>query len=371
MKEYANAVTGFVKKRRRLSIVIAIALILGLYLLLNGGPVQDANGKPAPTARVVNVEVAKVEPVRLDDVLTLPGQTEALHDVLISSERAGRVEWIGFEEGQKVTIGDIIIKIDLDQANADLAKAQAAYELARKQAERRNELLAQEVLSKEEMDKANTELQTARSNLSQAQVSHDQGLIASPIAGRINELMVDPGEYVNPGAAVVELVDISQIKIEVNVPELDVRYLEVGQQVAVTVDAYADELWTAVVDFVAFKADEATKTFRVRVVTDNADSRIRPGILARVSLQRRVVEDAVTAPLFAIVDKGGERVVFVEENGIARARTVELGVVSDDRIQVLSGLNVGDNLILAGYNEVEEGVAVRTQFDRAREATDQ
>ncbi|MBU1247655.1 MAG: efflux RND transporter periplasmic adaptor subunit [Proteobacteria bacterium] len=358
-------------KRKWLSLSVLAGVLLLLFMTLSGGNGDDANATIHTKERITRVKTWTVVPMQLTDVLTLPGATEALHDVTVSAERSGRVEWIGPEEGAAVTENEAFARIDLDSAQADLSKARSAYDLAKKQAERRTELLDLKVLSKEEMDMANTELQSARSQLSQASKAMSQGDVISPVAGVINELFIDPGEWVNMGQPVAEIVDISSIRINVNAPEMDVRYLTQGQMVRVLVDAYPEATWDGVVDFVAFKADETTKTFRVQVVVDNQDLRIRPGMLARVSMARRVIENAVTAPLNALIDKGGERLVFVADGNKARAHTVKLGAISGSQIQILEGLAPGDELIVSGQNEVEEGVTIEVVGQVKSEAAQQ
>lgn len=347
-------------KRRKIFFTAgaAVLLLVGLFVLLGGEKPADTTDAPKAAAKAASVLVSEVVPATLHDYLTLPGATEALRDVTVAAERGGRVEAIGPVEGDVVEQGEVIAKIDMDKAEADLSKAQSAYNLAQKQASRRKELRGKNLLSQEELDQANTDLESATSDLTQAQVNYDQGLVRSPIRGRINDLAVDPGEYVNVGDTVAEIVDVTRIRINVNVPELDVRYLSKGQTVDVSVDAYPGQVWTGEVDFVAYKADESTKTFRTRVVVDNTDGRIRPGMLARVRLTRQVVENAVSVPLFAIMDKGGERIIFVEENGFARARTIEFGVIDGGRVQILKGLAIGEKLIVSGQATIEEGVPV-------------
>jgi membrane fusion protein (multidrug efflux system) len=129
----------------------------------------------------------------------------------------------------------------------------------------------------------------------------------------------------------------------------------------VQVDALPNTRVGGVVDFVAYKANPATKTFRVKIRVDNSDGRIRPGMIARVGFQKRIVEDALVAPLFALVDKGGERLVYVAEDGKAHARVVDLGVIEGDRIQITHGLKPGDQLIVTGQNDVQEGTPVVIQ----------
>jgi membrane fusion protein (multidrug efflux system) len=134
-----------------------------------------------------------------------------------------------------------------------------------------------------------------------------------------------------------------------------------GQKTPVKIDAFPERQLIGVIDFVAFKADPATNTFLVRTVIENPFDDIRPGMIARVVFVRRIIADALMAPLFALVDKGGERLVFVEKDGVVQSRTVSIGVIEADRVQITSGLNPGDHLIVRGQTEVEDGMKVIVQ----------
>ena len=356
VKTTFNRALAWIMSHKLLAGGLVAAMTVAILAL--GGNKEEAPAAAPAEERSVAVQVAILTPQPIVDVLTLPGETEAVADVTISAERGGPVEWIGPDEGDSVEANGVIAKVDMAALQAELDAAQAAYNLASKQADRRQELLAQGVLSTEEMDKAMNERTAALSTLQQAQVNFAHGQISSPVAGMVNELFVDEGEYVSAGTPVAEIVDLSSIKISINVPEMDVRFLEAGNAATVTVDAYPDQEWTGTVDFVAFKADESTKTFRVKVVVDNSDGRIRPGMLARVSVVRRNLPEALAVPLHTIVDKGGERLVYVVEDGLVRAKQVELGVIAGENIQILSGLVAGDQVITGGQEAVEEGVKV-------------
>lgn len=338
---------------------LILAVVAGAVYGLRGEEPQAPKAeKPDPG---VNVTVETVTPMNIVDTLTLPGQTEARHDVTLSAERGGSVESVAFTEGDEVSAGEIIAKIDVSALRAVLNRAQASFELAEKTADRKAKLRKRKVVSHEELDKANTDLALARNNLQEARVNYQQGLVTATVGGVINDLYVDPGEYVRPGDPVVNVVAVDTIRINVDVPEMDVRFLSKGDPVEVTVDAYPERRWKGVVDFVAFKANAATKTFKVRVVVPNYDNSIRPGMLARASFERRSLEGVTTAPLFAILDKGGERLVFVEKDGRAQARTVKVGVISGERARILKGLEPGDRLIVTGHTEVEEGTRVNVR----------
>jgi membrane fusion protein (multidrug efflux system) len=340
-----------------------LAALLMLTPLIGCG---RSEGNPQPEkgqedALKVKVSVSRVEPVSIRDIIVLPGETEAWLDVLVSADTIGRVEWIGPGEGDKVRKGQLLAKIDVSALRAALDRAEVAFKLADELYQRRQRLFERKIINQEELDHSLTEKTLAHGNLKQAQVEHERGFVRSPINGLVNHLFVDEGEFIDRGKPMVDLVNLDKIKINVSVPELDVRYLQVGQKTTVKVDAFPDRLLSGIVHFVAYKADPGTKTFLVRVLIDNPNYSIRPGMISRVSFLRRVIPDALVAPLFALVDKGGERILFVEKDGVVHARTVSLGIIERDRIQVTRGLNIGDHLIVTGQTEVEEGMKVQVQ----------
>jgi len=325
-----------------------------------------AEAKPAAAAAersqyIVNVKVETVAPAPLRDVLVLPGETEALNDVSLASERAGVVEWVGVTEGQMVRAGQQIIRINLSALEAARDRARANLTLAEDQLRRRRDLYERKVLSREELEQAETERTVAQANLREAEVNYNHGITTSTTNGVVNKVYVDPGEYIAEGATVADIVNVDTLRVNFNVPEADVRFLSEGSKAVVRLDTYPGREWEGTVDFVAWKADTATRTFRVRLVVNNRDGAIRPGMIARGAFVRRSVADALTAPLFSVLDKGGERVVFVERNGVAEARTVELGVIDGDRVEVRKGLAAGDRLIVVGHTEVEDGTKVNVR----------
>jgi membrane fusion protein (multidrug efflux system) len=309
-------------------------------------------------APAIPVSVIIVEPVAMRDVIFLPGETEASEDVKVAANTAGRVDWIGPREGQNVNRGDLLVKIDVSTLKASLDHAKAAYKLADDLYQRRLRLFENKIIAREELDQSETQRTLALTDLEQIRVRYNHGFPKAPISGIINYLYVDVGEYADIGKPIVDIVNIDQIKINVRVPELDVRFVKKGQPTPVKIDAFPNRTIVGTVDFVSYKADPATKTFLVRSIIDNPDHDIRPGMIGRVAFVRRVIADAVAVPLFALVDKGGERIVFVEKDGVAASRTISIGVIEGDRVQVVGGLDPGDHLIVKGHTEVEDGMKV-------------
>ena len=349
-------------QNRRSSLFLIVLLLAGLLAsacedktgLATTG--TDTNGPPAITVSVITV---KPETVR--DVIFLPGTTEAWQDVQVAADTAGRIEWTGPREGERVNKGDLLVKIDVSALKAALDHAEAQFQLADDLYQRRRRLYERKIIAQEELDQSATQRKLAATDLEQIKVKYNHGFPRSPISGIINHLYVDAGEFIDTGKPIVDIVNIDRIKINIRVPELDIRFVLEGQKTPVKIDAFPERTLSGVVDFVAFKADPATKTFLVRSVIENTFADIRPGMIARVAFVRRIIADALMAPLFALVDKGGERLVFVEEDGVAQSRTVSIGVIEDDRVQITSGLSPGDRLIVKGHTEVEDGMKVSVQ----------
>jgi membrane fusion protein (multidrug efflux system) len=325
---------------------------------------SESNSQAAKTQnhiRSVRVSVVTVAPTVIRDLLVLPGESEAWQDVRVAADTAGRIEWIGLEEGDRVQTGQLMAKIDVSALKASRDRAQADLALCDELCKRRLKLYERKIIPREELDRSLTQKAVAQSNLQQAEVEYERGFPKAPISGLVNHLYVDEGEFVDRGKPLADLVDIDKVKINVNIPELDVRYLKVSQPVSVRFDAFPEQELSGVIDFIAYKADPATKTFQVRVLVDNADHHIRPGMIARVVFLRRIIADALVAPLFALVDRAGERMAYVEKNGVVQARTVGIGVIEGDRVQITRGLNAGDHLIVSGHTEVEEGMRVEVR----------
>ena len=347
--------------KAKFSILRIVLTALTAAILLAGCQDQESMAvaeSTSPETPAVPVSVMVIEPVAMRDVIFLPGETEASEDVKVGANTAGRVDWIGPREGQKVNKGDLLVKIDVSALKASLDHAEAAYKLADDLYQRRLRLYGHKIIAKEELDQSETQRTLALTDLEQIKVRYNHGFPKSPITGIINHLYLDEGEYADIGKPIADIVNIDKIKINVRVPELDVRFVKIGQQTPLKIDAFPDRTLMGTIDFVSFKADPATKTFLVRSIIDNPDHDIRPGMIGRVAFVRRVITDALAAPLFTLVDKGGERIVFVEKDGVAQSRTISIGVIEGDRVQVTGGLNPGDHLIVKGHTEVEDGMKV-------------
>jgi len=319
-----------------------------------------------PTTSVVRVKVAVVRPIAMAEALLLPATVEAWEDIDLSAKVGGTVEWVGPEEGDRVTSGEVVIRLDTASCQALLNQAQATLAQAEKQYERIGRLVREKVANQAELDNAIAQRDVARASFEVAQVALADATLRSPISGVIDRIHVDPGEHVNQGQVVAKIVQTDRLKILVNVPEKDVCFCKEGQLATVFCSdrLTTEQMIVGKIGYIALTAEPISRTFPMRVEISNRDGKLRPGMIVRVGLIRQQIPDALAAPLYAVLDRGSRKVVFVEENGKAVERAVELGIIDfrkADRIQVTRGLSRGDRLIVVGQRDLAHGMAVEIE----------
>ncbi len=351
------------KKKLGTGFLLVAFLCLAFYFFLSPaqGDSEKAASEDRQGAAAVKVKVLHVQSAPMKDTLVLPGQTYADGDVILSAEINGRAEWIGPEEGDIVKKDQEIIKIDAKTLKARLDNATATLRLAEDQARRRKKLFKQGVVSEEELDSILTARTQAMAAAMEARINYSKGVIASPLDGVVDNLYIDEGEYVTEGTALVQIVDRDKVRVHINVSEQDIRYIKMGQPAVVTIDAWGNKKWQGKVTYIAAQATSSTRTFRVRIMVENKDKVIHPGMMARVAIERRTALKALSVPLSAVLNRGGEQVIFVEENGIAKRRVVGLGILQKDSIEIVSGLKEGENCIIKGQTELNHGMRVEVQ----------
>ncbi len=399
---------------------LLLSLLLGILVSVGSCKKPDASAVDTQTAkdkvseRVVNIRTQTVKTAVFEEKLMLTGEVEAWKKATVSSELSGKLQWLGLVEGNVVGQGSVVARIngqvlaaqrDQAQANVQLSKAQEAWQrrTQNKQValaetnygnsavnfQRQQKLLQEQVVSKQAFDNAENALQNSRlqldiqqvsrnstaeinrlqsvaasASLRLAQVSLTKTAVTSPISGFINKVYVEAGEYLNPGTPIADLVQINQVKVNAGVPERDIAKVKLGNLVNVSFDAYPDQIFTGPVIFIGAAADSANKTFPVKVRLSNPDLRLRPGMLAHVSLVKERIENTLVIPLDTVIEQEKGRIVFVEEKGKALRREIETGPKSGAMVQVLKGLKAGEKLVVFGQRSLIGGEKVRVTTGR-------
>jgi membrane fusion protein (multidrug efflux system) len=287
--------------------------------------------------------------------------------------------------GSRVREGDAVIQLDgatqrlnFQQSEAQLGIAEAAAAKAEKdlgrmkdlyataKAEkdlgRMEDLYAKEDISENDIEQASLRAVQARGEHQLAEAAYglarkalDDTDVPAPFDGEVTATYINVGEMVAPGQIVYTIVNADTVKIEVDVSAADVGEIRNELSVKVYVTVLPDALFHGEVSAVAVKANETTRTYPVEILVVNLDHRLRPGMLADVKIQTGRQEDAISAPLDAILQRNGSSVVFVEQDGRATERRIEIIAVHGASAVISSGLNVGDRLIVVGQRNLDDG----------------
>jgi len=341
--------------------VILVAL---LTLTGCGKGTQPEEGQSQVPQKVTNVMVRTVQAGDMRETFTLPGTLEAWEDLILAAELAGAVRGIGPREGARVRKGEAILRIDPETMEAGLARDQADYELQKRQLERMEQLAGQKFVSQQEYDQARRAFEVAEAELRRSRVALEKSTLRTPVDGIVDCWHIDCGEYVTEGTPVASVVQVDRLKVLVEVPEKDIPFLRTGDRVQVIPAAITGAPLagrSGEIIHLAFKADPLTRTYLAKVAVDNQGGDLRPGMIVRVGLTRLQLPGVIAVPLFSVVDRDGEKVVYVEANGVARMRPVTLGPVIGERVVIADGLSEGDHLIVQGQQLLNDGAPVAEQ----------
>jgi multidrug efflux pump subunit AcrA (membrane-fusion protein) len=205
---------------------------------------------------------------------------------------------------------------------------------------------------------ARSRIESAAAALEEARLWLRKSEVLSPIDGAVSRTFLEQGEIIEPNKPLFTLVATARVKAVFPLPERDASVFAKGMPAAVTVASLSPEPFAGKVALIGVAADQATSTYRMEIELPNAEGRLKPGMLAKLRILRRLVEGAVTVPLFAVIRSDGGTHAFVYDNGTARRRELTPGILDGDRQQILSGLAAGDLLIVKGQRELEDGQKV-------------
>ncbi len=335
-----------------------------------GGDAQadgaDTEGEEAGEAfaRIINVEVTPVERTRFEERIRLTGTVEANRDVTVSAEESGTITEILVDKGQRVSVGDSILRIDdrLLRSQVDEARARAA--LAAETWTRRKRLWEEDRVGSElAYLEARYASEQATAGLASLERRLERTVVTAPIEGVLDDRMVELGTLVSPGTPVARIVDLNPLKIVGGVPERFAPDVRRGADAVIGFDVLTDRTFEAAVSFVGSAVDARSRTFPVELLLPNPGGVIKPEMVANIQVVRRTLDEAVVVDQDALVRKeDGYAVYVVEGSGTdltARMRPVETGPSQADRVVVESGLEPGDRLITVGQQQVAEGDRVR------------
>lgn len=353
------------KNKKRIWIVTSVAAIVIVLALPKTGLFTKSTKAPAsrPGEEALEVRAAVVHAENVGGKVTTVGTVLANEEVEIRSEVAGKIERISFKEGARVQRGDLLVKINDAELQAQLLRAQHRQTLAEQQEERQRQLYEKNLTSKEEFDNAATNLNIARAEVQLIKAQLDKTEIKAPFNGSLGLRFVSEGSYITPQTVITTLQDNGTVKIDFSVPERYAREVRVGDKITFTTENSRQPL-TAAVYAIEPRIDERTRTLRMRALRSNADGALLPGAFTSIEVTFKQ-RSTLMIPSFALVPELKGQKVFLYRAGKAEERPVGIGMRTEDRVEITEGLRAGDTLILSGILQLRPGMPVRVALQDA------
>ncbi len=333
------------------------------------------------------VELASARRASMNQEVRVVGNLIGEATVAVAPRTGGRLQDVFVRLGDRVSRGQRIAKIEDFEIVEQVKQAEAAQEvaaatirqreadlqLALTNVERSRNLFQRQLLPKQTLDDNEARYQAAvaqidlakaqsmqsKARLDELRINLANTVIVSPVNGFVAKRSVDPGAFVSQNSPMVDVVDISRVRLVVNVVERDLKELHTGAAAKVEVDAFPGETFQGRIARVAPVLDPATRTAPIEIEIPNADFRLKPGMYARVGITTATKKDSLVVPVDAVADLGGRRGVFQHLNGLAIFRTVELGTEGEEFIEVVGGLAEGDQVITTGARALRDGDRVQ------------
>jgi RND family efflux transporter MFP subunit len=337
-------------------IVIAAAVILIVILLINNKSKKEAAIiKEGSRAYPVSVEAVRYAAISHDAKFI--GTAEAFNDVKLLSETSGRVTEVMISDGDWVQLNMPLVQVDDELLKANYTLAEAAYEKAKLDLKRYENLLKEGNLSRNDYENARIGLKNAEAQYVMAKKHLNDTRITSPIDGILVERYVDVGSTVGPGTPVANIVDISKLKIKVNLPGSDLIRVKEKMPVIVTADVYPGRSFVGTVASISVKADDS-HTYTVEIILNNEKSLLRAGMFVNVIFQFASDGKQLIISRKALVGSIKDPKVYVVKNNIARLRTIEVSGVTDEYMEVTRGITEGENVVVIGQTNLTDSAAV-------------
>lgn len=404
--------------KRKMIIYAAVAAIMiaGVFLVGSRGFTSGAD-KGTATAAVeskVAVEVQKVKTVEKAAAMSYKATLEPSEEGIVSSKLNGKVIEILFENGKAVSQGDPLLKLDdqdikssLVSAQAQLAAAEAQYKSAQNQLaaaqlglqkvelnfenversyDRTKVLFGQGAVSQLDMENSESALKAAKADLESAKVSVEttklaiesaqanveaakasvnslnnslaNTVIRAPISGIADDKAISIGQFVSPGIVLAKVKNISTLNAVIQVEQDNLKYVKEGMKARVMLDDAGAQTYEGFLNSISTAADPASRTFSCKILLDNKDGMLHPGVYAKVDLIGEQKREVMLAPIQALSGSDGNYTVFTVQDGKAKKVSVTIGELSKDSVEILSGLQKDQSIIITNLSVLQDGDAV-------------
>jgi membrane fusion protein (multidrug efflux system) len=323
-----------------------------------GKPAAAAPGGP-PGGFPLPVETVRLVAADLALDATAVGSLRSNESVVLRPETAGRIATIGFKDGAAVSKGALLVGLDAATQSAEFDQAKANFELARANQQRTRDLFDKKFISQQALDNTDAALKVQEALVALAKAKLDKMSVRAPFAGVVGIRTISVGDYVKEGQDLINLEDISRLKIDFRMPETYLGQLKPGQKLEISSDTLPGQRFEALLEALNPLLDAGGRAISCRAALEHAGSQLRPGMFVRVRLLLEQRKQALLIPEQALVPDSKAPFVYRVLDGKALRSPVKTGLRRNAHVEIVEGLNDGDEIVTAGQLKLRDGAAVK------------
>jgi len=313
--------------------------------------------------KAITVGAIVIQSRELENKILSTGSLIANEEIELRSEVPGRIVAINFEEGSHINKGDLLLKIDDRELQAQLKKLQVEEKQAKDDLYRKEKLLELKAVSQEEYDKSFNTLCITQSQFDLLKTQISKTEIYAPFSGQIGLRQVSPGGFVSSETLVTRLQQLDPVKVDFAIPEKYREKIRKGTLIKFRVEGI-DSAFTGRVYAIDPKIDPGTRNLSLRALCSNPNGLLVPGAFAKVEIVLDDLKDAMVIPSEAIIPQLNGEKVFICKEGKAKSRIIQTGLRTEREVQVIDGLNKGDTVIITGLLQLREDMPVKIRSSR-------
>ena len=337
--------------------VSVLICVMALAACKGEGEAKAKPGDPPKGPDAVPVEVTKAAHRPVAASYTGTAALEPRGESQVVAKTSGVALSVMVEEGQVVSAGQALVRLDPDRARLEVAQASAQMHKLENNYSRARQLVTQQMISANDVDQIKFDLENARAQHRMATLELSYATVTAPISGVIASRSIKTGNFVQINTPIFRIVDNSRLEATLNVPEREIATLKAGQPVELVADALPGQTFTGTVDRIAPVVDAGSGTFRV-VTTFAGGGLLQPGMFGRIRIDYDKRADALVVPRVALLDDEGDPAVFAVRDGKAARVEVKLGYMDGEWVEVREGLKAGDGVVTAGKIALRDGTPV-------------
>lgn len=335
-------------------------IVLGALIISCGEKKQTTtttSGGPGGP-QVINADALIVSTSPLSADIEVPGTILANETTEIHPEVSGRVVQLNVREGTFVGKGALLAKLYDGDLQAQLRKLEAQLKIAELTEERQSQLLKIQGISQQDYDLSLLQVNNLKADMDIVREAVRKTEVRAPFSGKLGLRNISQGAYVTPATIITTIGQVSQLKIQFNVPEKYGSKLKIGQAINFTTDG-SPKTFTATIIAFEVTMDENTRSLAIRAVVKDGDPALIPGVFAKVKIVVGRTENAIMIPTIVVQPQGRKKLVYVYRGGKSVPSDITTGIRDSSNIQVLTGLNVGDTVITTGLLFLRPGADVK------------